>query len=634
MAADPHTPVHSHASFAALTLTAIGVVYGDIGTSPLYALKECLSPHYGLSASRDNVMGLLSLMTWALTLVVTVKYLVFITRATNRGEGGILALLALVPERLRIAKPGRIKPITVLVIFGAALLYGDGMITPAISVLSAVEGLGLATQAFEPWVVPLSCLILLGLFAMQRFGTARVGVLFGPVMVVWFVVLGLLGIWHIGHNPSVLLALSPHYAVMFMLEHGFVGFAVLGSVVLCVTGGEALYADMGHFGIKPIQHAWYRLVMPSLLLGYFGQGANVMLHPEAAANPFYEMVPAGAPMLALVCLATVAAVIASQALISGAYSLTNQAVQLGLFPRITIRHTSFQTEGQIYLPEINWALAVSCIALVLQFKTSAGLAAAYGIAVCGTMAITSVLFVLVARDRWSWPISTCLSILALFLILDLTFLGSNLLKFAHGGSVPVFIAVGISLLMIAWPVGRGNLSEYYRKRSQSWEAFNERLRAERIMRPEAVGIFMASDANGVPVMMLHQAERIRAVPAHAILMTVRIEHVPVVPNEKRLVEVTDLGNGFYRVIASYGFMQIPEVPPVIDEVSRQLVLRTTPREVTYYLGRESLVSGTRGTMNKLLQPIFRVLVRNALPATAYFRLPAEQVVELGLQIDL
>jgi KUP system potassium uptake protein len=625
---------HARGPLAALTLAAIGVVYGDIGTSPLYALKECLSPHYGLAPNEANVLGLLSLMTWSLTMVVTVKYLAFITRATNRGEGGILALLALVPERFRVAAPGRVTAISAMVVFGAALLYGDGMITPAISVLSAVEGLGLATHAFDDWVVPISCLILVGLFALQRFGTARVGALFGPIMVLWFLVIASLGVYHMAQNPSVLVALSPHHAVRFLASHGFVGFAVLGSVVLCVTGGEALYADMGHFGLKPIRYAWNGIVMPSLLLAYFGQGANVLAHPEAAENPFYALVPRGAPMFALIALATMAAVIASQALISGAFSLTHQAVQLGLFPRVTVQYTSSTTEGQIYLPEINAALATCCIILVLAFRSSTGLAAAYGIAVCGTMAITSVMFVLVARERWAWPLWQRASLLALFLLFDLGFLAANLLKFRHGGYVPVVVAIAISILMLIWNIGRSNLAEYYGKRAQSWDAFTKRLDDEGIMRPDTLGVFMASDARGVPVMVRHQAERIRAVPRRAMLVTVRFERVPHVAPEYRLAEVTDLGHGFHRVVARYGFMQHPEVPPVIEAAAESLGLSIPMTDVTYYLGRESLVAGRGGAMGRVTEGIFRTLVRNALPATAYFRLPPEQVVEIGLQIDL
>lgn len=635
--ASPNVGVHehtTHASSRALVVGAIGVVYGDIGTSPLYALKECLSPHYGIATTRDNVLGLLSLMTWSLTMVVTVKYLSFIMRAANRGEGGILTLLALCPDRLRVRAPGKISLITLMVIFGAALLYGDGMITPAISVLSAIEGLGVATHALDRWVVPLTCVILLGVFAVQRFGTERVGLLFGPVMVLWFVTLGGLGIYHTVHNPVVLLALSPHYAVSFLYTHGFVGFAVLGSVVLCVTGGEALYADMGHFGARPIRSAWFSLVMPCLLLAYFGQGAHVLAHPEAAANPFYSLVPPGWPLYLLVVLATLATVIASQALISGAFSLTHQAVQLGIFPRVTIRHTSATTEGQIYLREINWMLALASIGLVLAFKTSSALAAAYGIAVCGTMAITSIMFAIVARDRWAWPLWKLLGLTFLFLLFDLGFLGANLLKFTHGGYVPLLIAAAISMIMATWNIGRSNLGAYYGRRSPTWEAFKARLDAGDVLRPNSVGVFMASDARGVPVMVVHQAERVKALPRTAILLTVRFERVPWVSEEERLVEVTDLGHGFHRVVARFGFMQQPEVPPVVAEAVKRMGITLGPSDPTYFIGRESVVGAAGGKMGPILEKVFGALVRNALPATAYFRLPNAHVMEVGIQIDL
>jgi len=625
---------HSHGKIGALTLGAIGVVYGDIGTSPLYALKECLSPHHGLGPSRDNVLGLLSLMTWSLIMVVSVKYLAFIMRAENRGQGGILALLALLPERMRIGKVGRVTLVTALVVFGAGLLYGDGIITPAISVLSAVEGLGVATHELDDVVVPITCVILFGLFAIQSRGTERVGVLFGPVMVVWFAVLSGLGIYHIAANPSVLVALSPHYAVGFLATHGFLGFAVLGSVVLCVTGGEALYADMGHFGPRPIRIAWLSVVMPALVLAYFGQGANVLLHPIASENPFYAMVPEGPMTYALVGLSTMATVIASQALITGAYSLTHQAVQLGIFPRVTVRHTSDHSEGQIYLPEVNWTLCVLCLLLVLGFKSSSGLAAAYGIAVCGTMAITSIAFALVARERWQWPVWKWAPLLALFLVFDLGFLGANLLKFTHGGYVPVLIALVITTAMVIWIIGRSNLGEYYAKRSPSWEVFKKQLADRAVMRPAAVGIFMASDARGVPPMMVHQAERIRAMPATVMLVTVRFDHVPWIAPAERLAEVTNLGDGFYRVIARYGFMQQPKVPRIVIAAGKRIGLTLQPSELTYYLGRESFVASRGGKMGPVTESLFSLLTRNAMPATAYFRLPPSQVVELGIQIDL
>ncbi len=618
----------------ALTIAALGVVFGDIGTSPLYALKETLSDHYGIEAQRANVLGLLSLMVWSLTMVVTVKYLAFIMRATNRGEGGILALLALVPARLRTARPGRLRLVTFLVIVGAALLYGDGMITPAISVLSAVEGLKIATPRLNDAIVPITCAILFVLFVVQRHGTARVGALFGPIMVVWFLLLAGLGIWHTAQYPAVLAALSPHHAVWFISHHGFTGFAVLGSVVLCVTGGEALYADMGHFGVRPIRIAWLRLVMPALILAYFGQGAVVLQDPAAAANPFYAMVPAGLPLYLLVAMSTAATIIASQALISGAFSLTHQGVQLGLLPRFFVRHTSEHTEGQIYLRGINWFLAVGAIALVVGFKSSSGLAAAYGIAVCGTMAITSICFAVVARTVWGWPTWKWGSLLALFLVFDLGFLGANLLKFMHGGYVPVIIAAVISAVMAIWAIGRANLTRHYEQRAVPWEEFSRDLGVDGVVRPDRVGVFMASEARGVPPMLQHQAERVGAVPAVTFLLTVRFEHVPLVPAAQRLSEVTDLGQGFHRVVAAYGFMQQPNVPELIGEVMARLQIHRLLEEVTYFLGRESFVGGKGGRMGVVSESAFRTLARNAMTATAYFQLPAEQVVEIGVQIDL
>jgi KUP system potassium uptake protein len=391
---------------------------------------------------------------------------------------------------------------------------------------------------------------------------------------------------------------------------------------------------MGHFGLKPIRYAWNGIVMPSLLIAYFGQGANVLAHPEAAENPFYALVPRGWPLIALIALATMATVIASQALISGAFSLTHQAVQLGLFPRVTVQYTSATAEGQIYLPEINWGLAVACILLVFGFRSSTGLAAAYGIAVCGTMAITSIMFAIVARERWRWSLAQLGAMLAMFLLFDLGFLAANLLKFSHGGYVPVVVAAIITVLMLTWNIGRSNLAEYYGKRAESWAAFAKRLDTHNIHRPQAVGVFMASDARGVPVMVLHQAERIRAVPSTALLVTVRFERVPHVPPEHRIAEIVDLGHGFHRVVARYGFMQHPEVPPIIETAIQRLGIKSPASEVTYYLGRESLVAGSGGQMGTVSESIFRTLVRNALPATAYFRLPPEQVVEIGLQIDL
>jgi KUP system potassium uptake protein len=632
---DSEAPTHARGGLAALTIGALGVVYGDIGTSPLYALKECLGDHYAFQeAQRADVLGLLSLMTWSLTMVVTIKYLTFIMRASHHGEGGILALLALTPDRLKSAGPGHLTLLTVMVAFGASLLYGDGIITPAISVLSAVEGLGVATHELDRAVVPITCGILFGLFAVQRHGTAKVGLMFGPIMLCWFGTLAVLGAWHVAAHPGVLQALSPHHAVWFLTHHGWEGFVVLGAVVLVVTGGEALYADMGHFGIRPIRIAWIGLVMPALLLAYYGQGALVLENPAAAANPFYAMVPRGWPLYALVGLATAAAIIASQALISGAYSLTHQAIQLGLFPRTHVQHTSEHTEGQIYLREINWILAAACIGLVLGFRSSTGLAAAYGVAVCGTMTITSILFAIVVKTRWHWPAWKWAPMLVVFLAFDLAFFAANLLKIAHGGYVPLVIAAAFSAVMVIWAIGRSNLADFYAQRTMPWEEFVKDLRVDKVARPDVIGVFMASDARGVPPMLVHQADRTGAVPATAMLLTVRFEHVPWVGKKNRLVEVTDLGHGFHRVVARYGFMQQPNVPEVIGDVLRKMKLPRLLEEVTYYLGRESFVAGKAGRMGGFSERLFSVLARNAMPATAYFQLPAEQVVEIGLQIDL
>jgi KUP system potassium uptake protein len=438
----------------------------------------------------------------------------------------------------------------------------------------------------------------------------------------------------VAHNPGVLEALSPHHAIWFVTHHGFTGFAVLGSVVLVVTGGEALYADMGHFGRTPIRLAWLTVAMPALVLAYFGQGAKVLADPAAAANPFYAMAPSGWPLYGLVALATGATVIASQAVITGAFSLTHQAVQLGLFPRVFVRHTSETAEGQIYLREINWALAAACITLVLIFRESTNLAAAYGMAVCGSMTITSIVFAVVVSQRWGWPTWKWVPLLCMFLIFDLGFLGASLLKFTHGGYIPLVIGAAIFAMMTIWTIGRGNLAEYYAQRSPSWDDYKTSLHEDRVLRPNAVGVFMASDARGVPPMMVHLADRIGSVPQHALLFTVKFEHVPFIPRGERLAEVTDLGNGFHRVVARYGFMQQPNVPEAIGDALRKMRLPVLLEEVTYYLGRESFVGSKHGKMGVITESIFRVLSRNAMPATAYFQLPTEQIVEIGLQIDL
>jgi len=614
-----------------LAVAALGIVFGDIGTSPLYALKECLSEEHGVPRTVENTLGILSLIFWALMMVVTVKYLAFIMRADNRGEGGILALLALIPDKARAPSKGQIGWVALLVIIGAALLYGDGMITPAISVLSAVEGLEIATPAFKPYVIPITCGVLLALFAIQKHGTGSVGRFFGPVMVVWFGALGTLGAWHIAKNPAVLQALSPHYAARFFAQNGEKGFAVLGSVVLAVTGGEALYADMGHFGRKPIRMAWLGFVLPSLVLAYFGQGALVLSSPEVfGKNPFFAMVPNGAPTYALVAISTAATVIASQALISGAFSLTHQAVQLGFFPRVTVKHTAREAEGQIYVPEINWLLAAACIALVITFKASSGLAAAYGIAVTGTMAITSVVFFLVTRRTWNWPLWKSASLLLLFLSFDMPFFASNILKFVDGGYVPVLVAAVFFVVMVTWNTGRRILAEAISAKSPPLESF---MKALKCIRVPGAAIFMSSNPIGTPPVLFHHAQRIGVLHERVILLTVSIEHVPTVSEDERLV-VDSLGNGFYRIIARYGFMETPDVPVLLATALPRLELTLDPSSLTFYLGRETFLATPKGKMGRVSESIFSFLSRNSVSATAYFAIPSEQVVELGSQIDL
>ncbi len=516
-------PAHgAHGSLPALTLAALGIVFGDIGTSPLYTLNECIHGEHGAGTTAAGVLGVLSLIFWSLTMVVTVKYLAFVMRADNHGEGGILALLALLPSPTKPRQGA--APLTVLVLIGAALLYGDGVITPAISVLSAVEGLGVATSKLTPFVVPLTCLILLGLFAIQHKGTGGIGKLFGPVMFVWFLTIGLLGAIQIAKAPGVLAALSPVHAVRYLTVHGLKGTAILGAVVLAVTGGEALYADMGHFGAKPIRISWVALVFPGLVLSYFGQGALVLASPGAVTNPFFAQVPQGAATYALVVLSTFATVIASQALISGVFSLTRQAMQLGMFPRVTVKHTSREAEGQIYLPEVNWALAIACILLVLKFEASSKLAAAYGIAVSGTMGITSICYYNVARRTWGWPIAKALPILALFLLFDVPFFGANLLKFVDGGYVPIGIAAVICFLMLVWNRGRRLLAERNRELSVSSAQLLDGLEGKLLGRIRETTVFLAASSEDIPRTLSQYASHLRVLGEKVIILTVATEH--------------------------------------------------------------------------------------------------------------
>ncbi|MDI1483269.1 KUP/HAK/KT family potassium transporter [Polyangium sp. y55x31] len=631
-----HGHGHGHAPGAlpGLVLAALGVVFGDIGTSPLYAVKECVTAPHGVKASPENVLGLLSLMFWSLSMVVAVKYLTFVLRADNEGEGGTMALLALVPENLRPKNKTHIGWIAALVLFGASLLYGDGVITPAISVLSAVEGLAVGASSLKPAVLPITVLILLGLFWVQKRGTAGIGKVFGPIMILWFLTLGGLGAYFVAKNPAVLAAVNPAYAVTFFLANKWHAFVILGSVVLCVTGGEALYADMGHFGRKPITYAWYGMVMPSLAFNYFGQGALLLQHPEAAENPFFSLVPKGPATYALVALATAAAVIASQAMISGAYSLTRQGVQLGFLPRVQVKHTSSETEGQIYIPEVNWALFAACMVLVLSFRESSKLASAYGLAVTGSMTITSIVFFVVVRERWHWSLAKALPLLLLFLTFDLAFLGANLLKFFDGGYVPFLIASMIFVCMAIWRKGRALLGQEFKKRTRPLSEVLEELRTGKTAaRVDGAAVFLTSSAEEAPPVLLHHVSRSKALQKVVLLVTVIPERIPRVAPEKR-VEASLIADDFYRIIFRSGFMEDTNVPVLLAVAKAKLGLRIGPDETTYYLGRETLLATGKGKMDKVSETIFGFLSRNATGATNFFNLPPERVVELGMQLDL
>jgi KUP system potassium uptake protein len=625
--AEPAIEQHGpHGRLVPLAIGAIGVVFGDIGTSPLYTLQMA-----GASAKGPaDILGVLSLIFWGLTIVVAIKYLTFIMRADNRGEGGILALLALIPETTR-----RLTWITLMVVIGAALLFGDGVITPAISVLSAIEGLRLVSpDVFSvAVVVAITIAILIGLFAIQRQGTATIGRLFGPVMIVWFVTIGALGVAQILHHPGVLQALSPVYGVRYFVHHGWQGFPVLGVVVLCLTGGEALYADMGHFGARPIRLAWITLAMPALVLCYFGQGALMLHDPAALANPFFALVPVGIWTYALVVLSTLATIIASQALITGVYSLTHQAIQLGLFPRVEIRHTSAHAEGQIYVPGVNWGLAIACCLLVASFQESSRLAAAYGIAVSGTMAITSVTYYLVTRRTWGWPAWKAVPLLVLFLAFDLPFFAANLLKFWDGGYVPIFVGAMFFTIMLVWRIGRTALIKYTRTRSTPQDEFLKTVDSRIAARVPGTAIFLSSQSTHVPLILEHHIERIHVLHERVVLLTIVFEHVPYVPAAER-VEVTELVNGFVRVVAHYGFMDKPDIPAALAAARRECRFTFDLTDATYYLGRETFLATKKGELGAITEQLFAFLSRNAASATSYFAIPPEQVIELGTQIDL
>lgn len=613
----------------ALAVGALGIVYGDIGTSPLYAIKECFHGLHAISLSHDSVLGVLSLVFWSLTLVVSIKYVAFILHADNKGEGGIFALLSLVP-----ADPEKLKArlraiVTIAGISGAALLYGDGIITPAISVLSAMEGLGVVTAAAEPLILPMTCIVLFCLFFIQRRGTAGIGKIFGPVVMIWFAAIGILGISGIARNPHVLAAVNPLYAIRFFAANGFHGAVVLGSVVLCITGGEALYADLGHFGRKAIQFSWLIVVFPALLLNYFGQGALLLDHPDMAYNPFYGLVPR--PLLyPMVALSTLATVIASQAMISGVFSLTQQAVQLGFFPRIRIVHTSSETQGQIYIPQINFALMVSCIGLVLAFRESSRLAGAYGIAVTATMGITSILYYIVVTRTWGWPLRKALPLLILFMAFDFAYFGSNLLKIADGGWLTLAVAAGIMTAMVTWRDGRQALARRIPRFPVDF--FIRDVAHKEPFRVKGVAVFMTISPTGTPPALLHHFKHNHILHEKVILLSMLSTDVPAVPDAEKLT-IEKMKQGFYRVIARHGFMETPNAPDIM-RMAAGSGLDINPELITYFMGRETLVTTGNSKMARWRKTFFVFMSRNAWTAPAYFGIPSGRAVEMGIQIEL
>ncbi len=639
--ADAHAPPHAHAAhhggrsaLLTLSLGALGVVYGDIGTSPLYALKECFHGSGGIAPTPENVLGILSLVVWAMTFVVTFKYLSFVMRADNRGEGGILALMALVGQSERTGR-GRTS-LLVLGLFGAALLYGDGIITPAISVLGAVEGVQVATPALQRAVVPIAVAILVGLFAIQRQGTARVGAVFGPVMLTWFACIALLGVRGVLLDPSILRAVSPHHAVGFLSRAGVHGFLVLGGVVLVITGGEALYADMGHFGRRPIRLAWYGVAMPALLLNYLGQGALLLRDPSAIQNPFYLLVP-GWALYPMIGLATLAAIVASQALISGAFSLTRQAVLLGYSPRVTIRHTSRESIGQIYVPEVNTLLGVACVALVIGFRSSDALASAYGIAVTGTMSITTLLFHRVMRDRWHWPRLRAWPLTLAFLAVDLAFLSSNLVKLGDGGWFPVAVALAVYALLSTWKRGRDALGEQILSASLPLELLLSDLERRPLARVPGTAVFLSSAQGRAPPVLLHHLKHNKVLHERVILVSIVTEEVPRVSRKERAT-VRSLGGGFHQVVGRYGFLQSPDVPHLLQSLPEGAIpgpaFERSQLETTYYLGRETILPTGPARLARWRKKLFIAMARNAQQASAFFHLPPNRVVEMGAQLQL
>ena len=620
----------SSRQLARLSLAALGVVFGDIGTSPLYAIRECFHGEYGIAVTQTNVLGVLSLMFWSLLTIVSFKYLTFIFRADNHGEGGVIALTALLKSR-DVKMKGARQALVMIGLFAACLLYGDGMITPAISVLSAIEGVRIITPLFKPYVVPMTVIILGGLFLLQRRGSARVGSLFGPVILVWFCVLAVFGSIQIVRSPQVLVAVSPWYAVKFFLLNKGHGFVVLGAVFLVVTGAEALYADMGHFGKQPIRLTWIILVLPALILNYFGQGALLLGRPEEAHHPFYALIPSWA-MVPMVLLSTMATIIASQAVITGSFSLTRQAIQLGYLPRMRITHTSAAQVGQIYIAPVNWLLMTCCIGLVIGFQSSSKLAAAYGVAVTSTMLITTILFYVVAKKRWGWSGLAAGTLCGLFFLVDFSFFGANISKIFHGAWFPLVIGAMVFTLMLTWKQGREILANQIKNLTPAFKEFEKSLESNPPQKISGQAIFLSANPDIVPAALIHNLNHNKILHSEIAFLHIKSEEIPRVPNlEKAAVE--KLGSGFYRIIAHYGFMEEPKIGNILV-LAHEKGLEFKMESASFFLGREKLSIGKSAKMSRLRKSLFGFMSRNAMDPASFFDIPPDKVIEVGVQLQL
>jgi KUP system potassium uptake protein len=632
-ATDPKTmPADENSRLAKMSLAALGIVFGDIATSPIYAIRECFHGEYGIAPTHDNIAGVLSLMFWALVMIVGMKYLIFVFRADNKGEGGVIALTALVRGEIdRLSKGRGTLGFVALGLFAACLLYGDGMITPAISVMSAVEGIGIVTPMFAAYVIPLTVVILCALFLIQRHGTDRVGRLFGPVILLWLCFLGVTGGIQILQAPQILGAIFPWHAVRFLLLNKIQGFMVLGAVFLVVTGTEALYADMGHFGKRPIRLTWFAAVFPALVLNYFGQGALLLGNPEAARHPFYAMVPSWA-MWPTVMLATLATIIASQAVISGAFSLTRQAIQLGYLPRLKVQHTSALQIGQIYLAPVNWILMACTIALVIGFQSSSNLAAAYGVAVTSTMLITTTLFYIVARKRWQWPIIWAAPLAGIFFLVDVPFFIANISKVLHGAWFPLLIGAIFFTVMQTWAKGRRILAEQLHKIMPPVHQFIVDLTSNPPTRIDSQAVFLSGTPHSVPMALVKNVKHNRVIHSRTVLLHFRVEDIPRVPNLEK-IKTEKLNGGFYRVIARYGYMEDPQLDNALT-LARGQGLDLDMENTSFYLGREKLVTGENLKMARWRKYMFIFMSRNAADAESFFSLPADKVIEIGVQLEI